>query len=150
MSYKQALYAPSERIADRHRLLKALLWSIGIVDLFYFTASHLFFPLAFFQALGASGPDLDSPFVISQLQLIGTLALGYSLMNFIIATDPERNRTLMALNLCIGTVFTAIFVGGVHIETLPAPFLINAMLLLVQIVLVMFLFPWISLGKDVK
>ncbi|MBY0564717.1 MAG: hypothetical protein K2P58_11065 [Hyphomonadaceae bacterium] len=114
----------------------------GIVELVYFTASHWFFHRAFFNALGVNGPELESPFVISQLQLIGALVMGYALMNLLIAGDPERNRPLMALILAVGLGCIAIFIGNVWAGTLPALFLLNATLLAVQIALVTTLFPW--------
>lgn len=130
-----------------YRLLKAVLLISGIVELVYFTASHWFFHRAFFNALGVNGPELESPFVISQLQLIGALVMGYALMNLLIAGDPERNHPLMALILAVGLGCIAIFIGNVWAGTLPALFLLNAMLLAVQIALVAMLFPWTAKGE---
>lgn len=127
-----------------YRLLKAVLWISAAIELLYFTASHWFFHRAFFNMLGIDGPDLDSPFVISQLQLIGAQVMGYALMNFLIASDPERYRPLMALILAVGVGCIAIFIGNVWAGTLPALFLLNAALLAVQIALVTALFPWTS------
>lgn len=78
----------------------------------------------------------------SQLHLIGMLMLGYALMNFIIASDPIRYRPLMGLIFGVGTGCIAIFVGHVIAGTLPIMFLINAVLLAVQLIVVGALFPW--------
>lgn len=147
MSYKQAPYTSTENIAVDIDLLKTVMWCIGIFNLFYFTASHWFFRKEIFQALGWPCPDIDSPFVISQLHLTGILVLGYSLINLIIANDPLRNYILMALNLGIGLVCIVILIGGVYIGTLSAPILMNGVLLFVQVVLMMYLFPWILAGR---
>jgi hypothetical protein len=124
-----------------HRLLKAVLRTSAVAELLYFTGSHWFFHHRFFNALGITGPDLDSPFVISQLQIIGLLVLGYSLLGFIIASDPVRYRAVLATILLVGVGCIAIFVGSVAAGTLPAPFLVNAVLLAIQIGLGVWLFP---------
>lgn len=126
---------------NRLQLLKATLWISAIAEFVYFSTSHWFFHRAFFNALGIHGADLDSPFVISQLQLIGAMVMGYALMNLIIASDPVRYRPLLALILVIGTLCIAIFTISVWIGTLPALFMINAAILLVQVALVAALFP---------
>jgi hypothetical protein len=142
----QALRIPqvqkSTQQGSSYSLLRAVLWLIAAIELAYFTGSHWFFHRAFFNALGITGPDLESPFVISQLQLIGVLVMGYALMNVIIARDPERYRPFMAVILAVGIGCVIVFVGSVWAGTLPALFLINALLLSVQVVLVACLFPW--------
>ena len=100
----------------------------------------------YFNALGIQGPDLESPFVRSQLQLIGALVLGYALMNLVIARDPERYRDVLAVIIAIGLCCIVIFIGNVLAGTLPALFLINAVLLTIQIAIVAGLFPWKSRG----
>ena len=124
------------------QLLKMVLWLSAAVDLIYFTASHWFFHRLFFNALGIHGADLESPFVISQLQLIGALVMGYALLNVVIAHDPLRYREIMKVILLIGCVCVSIFIGSVAAGTLPSLFLINAALLSLQIVVVACIFPW--------
>lgn len=53
-----------------------MLWIIAIMQIFYFSASNCFFQHEFFNVLGLYGLDLDSPFVISQLQLTGAMIMG--------------------------------------------------------------------------
>lgn len=126
------------------RLLKATLWISAIVEFVYFSLSHWFFHREFFHALGIRGPDLESPFVISQLQLIGAMVMGYALMNLVIASDPLRYRPLLKLILAIGSVCIAIFVVSVWVGTLPTMFLVNAALVLAQVALVAMLLPAVT------
>ena len=126
----------------RYPLLTAVLWISGLTEIVYFTSSHWFYHRAFFNFLGIYGGDLESTYVQSQLQLIGMLVLGYALMNFIIARDPVRYRPLMALIFIVGTGCVAIFVAHVIAGTLPPMFLVNAVLLGVQLIAVGVLFPW--------
>lgn len=147
MSYRQFPYTPTESIADRYRLLKTVMRCSGIFNLFYFTASHCFFRQEILQAPEWPCPDIESPFVISQSQLIGTLVLVYSLLNLIIANGPPHNRILMALNLGIGLICIVILIGCIYIGSLPAPILMTGVLLFVQVVLMICLLPWISAGR---
>ncbi len=126
------------------RVLKATLWISAIVDFVYFSLSHWFFHREFFRTLGIHRPDLESPFVISQLQLIGVLVMGYALMNLVIASDPLRYRPLLILILAIGSACIAVFVVSVWVGTLPAMFLVNAALVLAQVAVVAMLFPVVT------
>lgn len=130
------------RTTTKEKMLKVVLWLGAAVDLGYFTASHWFFHRWFFHTLGIRGPDLESPFVISQLQLIGALVMGYALLNVVIARDPVRYREIMKIVLLVGCVCTFIFIGNVVAGTLPPLFLTTAALLCLQIVPVAWLFPW--------
>jgi hypothetical protein len=125
----------------RLRLLKATLWLSALAEFVYFSLSHWFFHREFFHALGIHGPDLESPFVVSQLQLIGAMVMGYALMNLIVASDPLRYRPLLTLILAIGSICVAIFVVSVCVGTLPAMFLVNAAMVFVQVALVAMLLP---------
>ena len=126
----------------RYLLLRSVLCLSGLTEIIYFTSSHWFYHRAFFNFLGIYGADLESPFVQSQLQLIGLLVLGYALMTFLIASDPMRYRPLMAVIFVIGIGCIAIFIGWVIAGTLPPMFLVNAALLAVQLTAVGVLFPW--------
>lgn len=128
----------------RLRLLQATLWISALAEFVYFSLSHWFFHREFFHALGIHGPDLESPFVISQLQLIGALVMGYALMNLVIAGDPVRYRPFLNLILTIGSICIAIFVVSVWVGTLPAMFLVNAALVLAQVALVAMLLPAVT------
>ncbi len=128
----------------RIRLLKATLWISALAEFVYFSLSHWFFHRPFFNTLGIHGPDLESPFVISQLQLIGVLVMGYAVMNLVIASDPPRYRPLLKVILAIGALCIAIFIVSVQTGTLPVMFLVNAALVLVQVALVAILLPAVT------
>ncbi len=129
---------------NRLSLLRRTLWISALAEFAYFSLSHWLFHRGFFHALGIQGPDLESPFVVSQLQLIGALVMGYALINLIIASDPVRYRPLLTLILVIGSLCIAIFVVSVWVGTLPAMFLVNAALVLAQVVLVAMLLPAVT------
>ncbi len=108
----------------------ALVLRVSSVVLFtYFTLSHWFFPAAFFDALGIREPVLDSPFLLSQLRLIGAMVAGYAASLVIIARDLPRYRPILRVVLAVGAMCTAIFVGEVAAGSLPPQFLVNAGLL---------------------
>lgn len=98
----------------------------------YFTVSHWFFPKAFFRALEETGPELDSPFLLSQLQLIGAMVLGYAALCWLVAREPARHHEVLRIILGVGALSTLIFVGSVALGRLPAVFLVNAGVLLLQ------------------
>ncbi len=125
----------------RMNLLKIVIKVTSLFLLIYFTASHWFFHKLFFNSLGIHGADLESPFVISQLQLIGGMVAGYALLCFIIARDLDRLKDVLKVVLLVGAISVVIFVGNVAMGTLPVPFLVNAGFLAGQIFIVLILLP---------
>lgn len=128
-------------VSPDHSLLKSILWTSAIAEFVYFSLSHWFFHRFFFNALGIHGPDLESPFVVSQLQLIGAMVMGYSLLMIVTALDPGRHRRPLGVILAVGATCIAIFLGNVAAGTLPPLFLINAVLLAIQVGATLILFP---------
>lgn len=125
----------------RSALLKIVIQGSSLFLLIYFTASHWFFHRFFFNSLGVQGPDLESPFVISQLQLIGGMVAGYALLCLMIAKDLDRLKDVLKVVLLVGGISVVIFIGNVVRGTLPAAFLLNAALLSGQILIVLVLLP---------
>lgn len=126
----------------RGRRLSLLLRLFAVIEVAYFTASHWFFPRRFFSSLGIAPNETDSPFVRSQLQLIGAMVLGYALLFWVIAREPRRHRPVMAVVLAVGVVCTVIFGGNVAAGAVPPRFLVNAGLLVIQMAVTAWLFPW--------
>lgn len=122
--------------------LPVLLRLFALVEFVYFSLSHWFVPTLFFSSLGITPSEVASPFVRSQLQLIGVLVMGYALLNLLVAADPRRQRGVMAIVLIVGAACVAVFVGHVFAGTLPMLFSGNAVLLSIQILLVAWMFPW--------
>ena len=122
--------------------VKVILRAAAFVEVGYFTASHWFFHQRFFNWLGIDGPDLNSPFVVSQLRLIGALVLGFAALGWIAASDPRRHRAVIQVLLLTGSACVMIFVSSVITGALPPQFLLNAMLLALPILLVTVLYPW--------
>jgi hypothetical protein len=116
--------------------LRALQWALvlsAVCEVVWFTGSHWFWHRRFFNGLGIDGPELESPFVRSQLQLIGGMVLGYALITLHIARDPTGQRDLLRIVMVIGAIMIAIFLGNVASGSVPPQFLVNAGLLAVQI-----------------
>ncbi len=91
--------------------LKIVLRGTSLFLLIYFTASHWFFHRFFFNLLGIQGADLESPFVISQLQLIGGMVAGYALLCLMIARDIDRLKDVLKVVLLVGAISVVIFIG---------------------------------------
>lgn len=132
-----------------NRTIRILLWVCAIAEVAYFTASHWFYHRLFFNTLGIKGPILESTFVISQLQLIGALVLGYAALTLLAASDPPKHRSTIKVVLVVGAMATAIFVGNIALGRLPIEFGANAVVLVLQIVLVSWLYPWSQLPRSV-
>lgn len=122
--------------------LIVLLRIFALVEFVYFSLSHWFFPTFFFTSLNIDAAEVSSHFINSQLQLIGAMVMGYSLLNLLVATDLRKNRDVMSIILLVGLACTGIFIGHVVAGTLPKIFLINAAMLSTQIVIAAWLFPW--------
>jgi hypothetical protein len=119
-----------------------LLRLAALIEFVYFSLSHWFAPELFFTNLGIPASEVASPFVRSQLQLIGVFVAGFSLLNLMVAGDPPRYKAVMAIVLAVGAGAVAIFIGNVCAGLLPGLFLANALLLSIQIALVAWMFPW--------
>ena len=122
--------------------LSTVLRVSALVEFVYFSLSHWFAPALFFTTLGIDVAEVASPFVRSQLQLIGAMVMGYSLINLLVASNPHQHRDVMGIVLFVGAVCIAIFVGHIIAGTLPVLFVFNVVLLAVQILAVALLFPW--------
>lgn len=123
-------------------IVKIVLRSAAVIEAGYFTASHWFFHAYFFNALGIHGAELGSAFVISQLQLIGALVLGFALLSWIAASDPLKYRAVVQVILLIGCLCTSIFVYSVVTGRLPIQFSFNAVLVALQLLFVTAFYPW--------
>lgn len=128
--------------ARNDQILIILLRIFALIEFVYFSLSHWFTPTYFFTSLGIDATEVASQFVRSQLQLIGAMVMGYSLLNLVVASDLRKNRDVMSIILLVGLVCTGIFIGHVAAGTLPKIFLINALMLLTQILIAAWLFPW--------
>ncbi len=114
----------------------------AFVEFVYFSLSHWFAPELFFTSLGIPAAEVASPFVRSQLQLIGVFVMGISLLNLLIASDPPRYKAVMAIVLAVGGGAVVIFIGNVYAGLLPRLFLANALMISIQIALIAWMFPW--------
>lgn len=121
--------------------LPSLLRVFALFEFVYFSLSHWFAPKLFFTTLGVDAAEVASPFVRSQLQLIGAMVMGYSLLNLLVASDPHRHRGVMAIVLVVGTACVAIFLGHILAGTLPMLFAANAVLLSIQVLAIAWMFP---------
>lgn len=128
--------------ARNDQTLIVLLRIFALIEFVYFSLSHWFFPAFFFTSLEIDASEVASHFVKSQLQLIGAMVMGYSLLNLVVASDLRKNRDVMGVILLVGLVCTGIFIGHVVAGTLPKIFLINAAMLSTQIMIAAWLFPW--------
>jgi len=128
--------------AKNDKILIVLLRIFALIEFVYFSLSHWFFPTFFFASLNIDAAEVTSHFITSQLQLIGVMVMGYSLLNLIVASDLRKNRDVMRVILLVGLGCTGVFIGHVVAGTLPAIFLINAAMLSTQIVIAAWLFPW--------
>lgn len=124
--------------------LPTLLRVSALVEFAYFSLSHWFAPTLFFSTLGIDAVEIVSPFVRSQLQLIGAMVMGYSLVNLLVASDPRPYRGVMGIVLVVGIACIAIFLGHIVAGTLPVLFAINAALLAIQVLAIAWMFPWSS------
>lgn len=123
----------------------ALPWLLrlaALIEFVYFSLSHWFAPELFFTSLGISATEVASPFVRSQLQLIGLFVAGFSLLNLLIAGDPPRYKAVMAIVLAVGAGAVGVFIGNYSAGLLPGLFLVNALLISIQIGMIAWLFPW--------
>jgi hypothetical protein len=136
-----------ENATDNLRILKIVLKISALIEVFYFTASHWFFHEYFFNSLGIFGNDLSSTFVISQFQLIGAQVLGIAAITWIAASDPLKYRMIIQALLFTGCIAVAIFVYNVITVRVPVQFIVNAILIGGQVVLITVLFPW---SKNLK
>ena len=127
---------------NKQSALKLVLRSMAVFLLLYFTASHWFFHRFFFHTLGITGPELESPFVASQLQLIGAMVLGFALTLFLIAHEPRAHAGPMKVVLVVGALCSVIFIANVLAGTLPLHFLVNAGVLMAASAMTVALFPW--------
>jgi len=112
--------------ARNDQILIVLLRIFALIEFVYFSLSHWFFPAFFFTSLEINASEVASHFVNSQLQLIGAMVMGYSLLNLVVASDLRKNRDVMSIILLVGTVCAGIFVGHVVAGTLPKIFLISS------------------------
>ncbi len=124
-----------------HRPLRILLTISAACEVLWFTSSHWFWHRRFFNLLAVHGPDLESTFVISQLQLIGAMVMGYALTMLLIARDPVKYREVLRIVLFTGVIAALIFVGNVVTGRMSPMFLINASMLTAQFVAATFWFP---------
>jgi hypothetical protein len=127
------------------RILKFIMRTSALIEVAYFTASHWFFPVYFFNALGIYEDELNSLFVINQLKLIGAMVLGIAIITWVAASDPLKYRDIIQALLFMGSVVVAIFIYDVTLKV-PVQFIVNAVLIGSQVFIVSFLYPW----KNVK
>ena len=67
--------------------------------------------------------------------------MGYAMLNFLIARDPERLRDVLKVVLWVGAMASMIFVGNILMGRIPVRFLWNAGFLAAQILAILVLFP---------
>ncbi len=130
-------------------IVKIILKLTALVLLVYFTSSHWFFHKYFFNSLDIYGNDLNSTFVISQLQLIGALSLGFAFLAWIASNDPLKHRVIIQALLLTGSICIAIFFYNIGTGKLPIRFWINAILLAIPLLLVIIFYPWQNHRKDI-
>jgi hypothetical protein len=126
---------------NRDTWLPALLRTFAVLEFIYFSLSHWFAPALFFTTLGIDPNAVASPFVRSQLQLIGAMVMGYSLTFLVVATDPFKYRDFLKISILVGIFAIGIFAMHVAAGTLPKLFAVNALMLSMQVGLVVWLFP---------
>lgn len=126
---------------NRDKWLPALLRTFAVLEFIYFSLSHWFAPALFFTTLGIDANAVASPFVRSQLQLIGAMVMGYSLTFLVVATDPFKYRDFLKISILVGIFAIGIFAMHVAAGTLPKLFAVNALMLSMQVGLVVWLFP---------
>ena len=131
-----------ENISRNLLILKFIMRASALIEVAYFTASHWFFHVYFFNALGIYGDDLNSLFVINQLKLIGAMALGIATITWVAASDPLKYRAIIQALLFMGSVVTAIFIYDVVTSKVPVQFIVNAVLIGSQVLIVSVLYPW--------
>ena len=123
-------------------ILKFILRVSAIIEVVYFTMSQWFFHEYFFNSLGVYGNELRSTFVISQIQLIGAETLGIAMLTWIAAGDPLKYRAIIQALLFTGCIVIAIFLYNVVTARVPAQFIVNAILIGSQVLIVAILYPW--------
>lgn len=126
----------------KSHLLSVLLRITAVFIFVYFSLSHWFFWKPFFNFLGIYGSDLESRFVTSQLHLIAFMVMGYSLLLYLISTNPRKHRGTMVVVMLVGLGCSSVFIGNVLLGTLPKGFLLNTLILVCPMVFVVILFPW--------
>ena len=131
-----------ENISRNLLILKFIMRASALVEVAYFTASHWFFHVYFFNTLGIYGDDLNSLFVINQLKLIGAMALGIATITWVAASDPLKYRAIIQALLFMGSVVVAIFIYDVVTSKVPVQFIVNAVLIGSQVLIVSVLYPW--------
>ena len=123
-------------------IVKVVLRTAALVEIGFFTVTHWFFREYFFNSLGIKSSEFSSTFVISQLQLIGALVLGFAILSWIAASDPIKYRTVIQVMLLTGSLCVSIFVYSVATGKLPEQFAFNATLIALQLLLVTVFYPW--------
>lgn len=120
----------------------------AVLQVGYWSLSHLFFPQWYFHSIGGSGLVMEQRFVLLFMNEIGILILGISFATFLAALDPIRNFAIVLMLYVVS--LGSILVSLVHICFLHMAQgeWVTVSVLAVQLALLTILYPWRALIKN--
>jgi hypothetical protein len=93
---------------------KILTWFLilsGLIQVFYFGCSHLFFPVWYLQSAGINTSVSNLGDILMLMHEIGVLAAALGVATLLAAADPIKNFTVIILMyvVSIGSMLTSIY-----------------------------------------
>ncbi|MBI5248665.1 MAG: hypothetical protein HY912_04155 [Desulfomonile tiedjei] len=117
------------------KILKAYLWILGILVLFWWPLSHWFYPEWYHRLMGFK--DFDS----SLVTIIGTTGVVVVMNIFMAAIDPIRNRGMLAILITFSIAMAGTYCFLIQTQGFPSREYFNMALLMLNTVILTALFP---------
>jgi hypothetical protein len=126
-------------------MLRWFLLLSGVVQIAYWSLSHLFFPKWYLASVGMTGLAENPGPVLIFMHEIGILTLGIGLVTMLSARDPVRNFSVIVMlyAVSVGSVATSLY--HILVNHTASGEWATVVIIAVQLVILTALYPWSKL-----
>lgn len=126
----------------RLMILKWFLKLSALLQVGYWSASHLFFPQWYFSSIGGNGLIQDDRYALLFMNEIGILTLGVGAATWLASYDPVKDRNIIITLYVVAVGSLCVSLYHILFQAVAPGEWATVIVLLVQLIILTVLSPW--------